>query len=57
MNKVTEEREEIESTQKEAEQYKTFFASLRHQLEQPVHTKSAMKPQTVSRKEPLRSTV
>jgi ABC-type molybdate transport system ATPase subunit len=46
MNKVTEEREEIELTQKEAERQRTLVASLQHQLEQ-----------TVSRREPLEGTV
>ena len=57
MNKITEEREEIGLTQKEAEQQKTLVASLQHQLGQLAYTKSAVKPQAVSRKEPLEGTV
>ena len=57
IDKVTEQREEIELTQKEAEQQKTLVASLQQQLEQPAYTKLAMKPQIVSRKEPLEGAV
>lgn len=57
IDKVTEQREEIELTQKEAEQQKTLVASLQQQLEQPAYTKLAMKPQIVSRKELLEGAV
>ena len=57
IDKVTEQREEIELTQKEAEQQKTLVASLQQQLEQPTYTELAMKPQIVSRKELLEGAV